>query len=721
MSEIGKAYIQIIPSSQGLKGKLTEIMDGEATSAGRSAGSKISTALGGALKTAAGVTAAAVSAATAAVGSLAKAAVSSYANYEQLAGGVDKLFGAASVKVKQYAEDAYKTSGLSANAYMETATGFAAALIKSCGDNTYKAADLVEVAMKSMSDNVNIFGSDMQSVQNAYQGFAKQNYTMLDNLKLGYGGTKQEMERLIADANEYAESIGQIGNMSIDSFADVVRAIDLIQQKQHIAGTTTAEAMTTIEGSANATKAAWENVVTAIGRGDGIKDAIKGLADSIFGDGPDKGLLNQIIPRIQVVMEGIGTFIEQASPFITEKIPELINAVLPSILESAATLIEALASGLIAALPLIVNTASDIIMNLVDSLVALLPQIVEVGLQIIVQLATGLAQALPELIPTIVEVVIQIVQTLIDNVGLLIDAAIALITGLTEGLIASMPILIDALPQLITSLVQALIQNAPQLLIVGPQLIFALVQGILTSIPELLASVPQVLGELVNTFKAEAPKLLESGNEFIKQLVQGITNSIATLLEAGVNLVSKLKDTITREAAKLIESGRQFVMKAKEGFMQRVHEAQAWGRDLLQNFIDGIMSKFDALRSTLESAADLVRSILGFSEPEIGPLSNFHTFAPDMMKLFAEGIRDNTKLVTDQLRSSFDFSDVIMEYAIPEGGFALPEVVQNQQVAAPAADNGEPIILNAYFGQERIDTIIFEAIERGKYRMGGRV
>ncbi len=749
-TEIGKAYVQIIPSSQGISGSISKILDGEAESAGKSAGTKISSALGGALKVAAGATAAAVSAATAAVGSLAKAAVSSYANYEQLTGGVDKLFGAASVRVKQYAEEAYKTSGMSANAYMETATSFSASLIDSLGGNTYKAAEMVEVAMKAMSDNVNVFGSDFQSVQNAFQGFAKQNYTMLDNLKLGYGGTKQEMERLIADANEYAESIGQVGDMSIESFADVVRAIELIQEKQHIAGTTAKEAMTTIEGSAAATKAAWENVVTAIGRGEGISDAIKGLTDSIFGQKSGEGLLNQIIPRIEIVMQGIGKFIEQASPFITEKIPALINSVLPSILESAATLIEALASGLIAALPQITKTAGDIIMQLVDSIVQLLPQILEVGLQIIIELANGIAKALPTLIPKIVDVVVQMAQTLIDNVGPILDAAMALIMGLSDGIFAALPQLLQKMPELVTQLTQALVENAPLLISVGAQIMWALIDGLAQSLPHLIFMDPQLIAAIIEGIIQGLPQMVESGKQVLYGLIEGIVMVIPNLIEAGKQAVDNLLNTfknlfgIHSPSTVMAEMGKNLIQGLINGIKELLSSlkdsvtqigtsikntlksfidgAKNWGKDLLQNFINGIMSKFDSLRSTLESAADLVKSILGFSEPEIGPLSNFHTFAPDMMALFAKGIQDNTKLVTDQLKKSFDFSDAVMQYAVPEGGFAVADVGQDRAETTPAeATNGEPIILNAYFGQERIDTIIFEAIERGKYRMGGRV
>ena len=268
-------------------------------------------------KVAAGVgaaTAAAVGAAAVGVGKLTKASIEAYANYEQLAGGVKKLYGDASEEVMKFANDAYKTSGMSANQYMEQATQFSAALINSLGDQS-AAAKQTDVAMRAISDNYNTFGGDIQNVQNAFQGFAKGQFNMLDNLRLGYGGTRGEMERLIADANEYAEANGMAADLSIDSFSDIVTAIDLIQQKQGIAGTTAAEAAKTIEGSLNMTKAAWENLVAGFADPDAdLGQLMDNLVVAIVGENEGEGLLNQIIPAIERAMEGIGTLIEEVAP-----------------------------------------------------------------------------------------------------------------------------------------------------------------------------------------------------------------------------------------------------------------------------------------------------------------------------------------------------------------------------------------------------------------------
>lgn len=474
---LGKAWVQIVPSAEGFSGKLKGIVDSEATQAGVSGGGKLSGALGGALKMGGAAIAAGMAAATTAVVSFGKEAVSSYAEYEQLAGGVEKLYGTAADKIKKYADEAYKTSGMSANAYMETATSFSAALIGDLKGDVNKAADLTDVAMRAMSDNVNVFGSDMQSVQNAFQGFAKGQYNMLDNLKLGYGGTKTEMERLIKDANTYRKSIGESANLSIDSFADIVQAIQSVQEAQNIAGTTNKEAMSTIEGSATATKAAWDNLITSIGRGEGINESFNALLTSLFGEGEGEGLLNQIIPRIETVMQGIGDFILQAAPILSEKIPPLIQSIVPSLLSGAATLISALAQGLLAALPTLMPIATDILMSIITGIVNNLPMILSTGVELIMTLVSGISESLPTLIPAMVNAILTMVDGLLNNIPMLIDCAIKLITGLATGLVNAIPILLEKGPVIVGKLVVAIIAAIPQLVTAGGKLVVAIVQG----------------------------------------------------------------------------------------------------------------------------------------------------------------------------------------------------------------------------------------------------
>lgn len=343
------------------------------------------------LKKAAKVGAAAMGVASAAVGALAKTAISNYADFEQLVGGVKKLYGAASKTIQNYAQQAYKTSGLSANEYMKLATGFSATLINSLNGDTQKAAEITDIAMRAMSDNVNTFGTDIESVQNAFQGFAKQQYSLLDNLKLGYGGTKTEMERLIADANEYRASIGQNADLTIDSFADIVQAIQSVQEKQHIAGTTAKEAMTTISGAAAATKSAWQNLLTAIAGGSEIESALNGLLDSVFGTNGKGGLLNNLLPRLEQLMQGAAEFIAKAAPIFTEKLPEIIEKILPPLLNATNALVVSIAKALPKMLVAVKNAVFDTVDEIGQTLAKKIPafSLVFENLKTVVATATG--------------------------------------------------------------------------------------------------------------------------------------------------------------------------------------------------------------------------------------------------------------------------------------------------------------------------------------------
>ena len=389
-------------------------------------------------KVAAGVgvaTAAAVGAAAVGVGKLTKASIEAYANYEQLAGGVKKLFGDASDELMNYANNAYKTSGMSANQYMEQATSFSAALINSLGGDQMAAAKQTDVAMRAISDNFNTFGGDIQNVQNAYQGFAKQNYTMLDNLKLGYGGTKTEMERLIADANEYAKANGMAADLSIDSFSDIVTAIDLIQQKQGIAGTPAKEAATTIEGSLNMTKAAWENLVTGFADPDAdIGQLMDNLVVAIVGENEGEGLLNQIIPAIERAMEGIGTLIEEAAPILAEHLPTLIEEILPSLLNAATQLIAGIVQALPSLISVLVQQMPMIIQTLASALVSLGGTLISTGAELIGNVASGIASAFSTLWSNVVSWARKIPESIKKGVGNLRSIGLNMIEGLWKGI-----------------------------------------------------------------------------------------------------------------------------------------------------------------------------------------------------------------------------------------------------------------------------------------------
>ena len=362
-TEIAKAYVQIVPSMRGIQAQLSKSLAPEVEKSGKESGQKMGNALAGGLKSAASsigkaFTAAAKAAAVgfgaaaSAVAAVGKSALNAYADYEQLVGGVETLFGNASDKVLQNANRAFQTAGLSANEYMETVTSFSASLLQSVGKDTKKAAEYADQALVDMSDNANKMGSNMQDIQNAYQGFAKQNYTMLDNLKLGYGGTKEEMERLIADANKVNQANGEMADLSIDSFADITEAIHIVQTEMGITGTTAKEASTTIQGSVGMMKASWKNLL--VGVADDTQDF--GVLMDNFVDSVGIAAKN-ILPRVETILAGIGSLVEGLAPVVAQAVPQLVMTILPSMASAAASLLQAFAGSLVEMAPALLQSA----------------------------------------------------------------------------------------------------------------------------------------------------------------------------------------------------------------------------------------------------------------------------------------------------------------------------------------------------------------------------
>lgn len=455
----------------------------------------------------------AVGTATTAVAGLVTASVNAYAEYEQLVGGVDTLFKSSSQKLQSYADIAYKTAGMSANEYMNTVTSFSASLLQSLGNDTEKATEYANQAVIDMSDNANKMGTSMESIQYAYQGFAKQNYTMLDNLKLGYGGTKEEMERLLEDASKLSGI-----EFDISSFADVTQAIHVIQENMGIAGTTAKEASTTIQGSLNSVKGAWENLLVGMTNPNADFDTlIQNLVDSIATAGEN------LLPAIEQALIGVSELIDSLFPLIAQKIPDLIVQVLPQLISAGTGIVTSLVTGIQQNLPALVQGAIQIVTQLLTTLLSLLPQLLDMGAQILMQLVIGIGQALPELIPQAVNAVTTIVENLIDNIDLIIEAGMQLLIGLAEGLINAIPQLIEKIPIIIDKLLNAIIENLPKLLEMGVELVVKLAVGLVQAIPTLVGKIPQLISSVLNAIGKLPGMVIDIG----KNIVQGIWNGIS--------------------------------------------------------------------------------------------------------------------------------------------------------------------------------------------------
>lgn len=463
---------------------------------------------------------------------LGKKAISAFADQEQLVGGVETLFGDAAGAVRDYAQSAFSTAGLSANEYMETVTGFSASLIAAVAGDTQLAAQKADMALRDMSDNANKMGTDMASIQNAYQGFAKQNYTMLDNLKLGYGGTKEEMQRLLADAQKLSGV-----TYNIDSFADIVDAIHVVQTEIGITGTTAQEAATTITGSANAMGAAWKNLVAGFADPSAnISGLVGGLAESV------KNYLSNLLPAIGQFLPslsaGLTEIVAQLAPFLVQSIQTL----LPDLIGGVGTLLDAF----LAALPTLFNV--EFLSGITSQLLNMLPGIVQAGTTLLMGLVDGFTAALPDLLSTVADVVVAIAEGLCapENLPKMIEASIALMIGLADGLIEALPKLIDALPEIIEALVVGIIDNAPKLYTASWELVAKLAAGMIAAVGQLVAAAGELIARLWRVLvDTDWPKL---GRDIINGILDGLKRAWDSLVRWFTNawdgLVGGIKDIL---------------------------------------------------------------------------------------------------------------------------------------------------------------------------------
>jgi phage-related protein len=542
-----------------------------------------------------------VKAVAGAVKNIGEAAIQSYGEYEQLVGGVETLFKSSADTVMQYAANAYKTAGMSANEYMDTVTSFSASLLQSLGGDTDKAAQKADQAITDMADNANKMGTGMEMIQNAYQGFAKQNYTMLDNLKLGYGGTKEEMERLLADAEKLS---GQ--KFDISSYSDIVDAIHVVQTEMGITGTTAAEAASTIEGSGGSAKAAWANLITGIADDNADLDTLIGNFVSSV-----ETAAGNIIPRVSAILGGISQLVTSASTTIIPMVITTITDNLPSLLQAAAALVGALGQGIIDSLPAITQAAIDILFFL----------------------SNGLIENLPTLIDGIVQVTMTIVQMLTspDFLTQLIETAILLITTLAQGLIDAIPQLIAAVPLIIGNLLAAIIVELPNIIQMGIDLLFALIDGIIKCIPELVAAVPTLIIAFINGIVNNLDKIILAGPQIIVSLITGIIGAIPELIAAVPRIIAAIADTIRNYDWGGI--GKNIVRGLKNGIAGMWDNIKSWFSDKVNGLVSG------------------VKKILGIASPS----KVFAGIGGFMAEGLGEGFDDQFKSVKKDIEGNMSF------------------------------------------------------------------
>ena len=541
-----------------------------------------------------------------ALANLGKSALDSVGQLEQNVGGVETLFGDAADAVIASADRAYQTAGMSANDYMSTVTSFSASLLQSLGGNTEEAAKVADMAIIDMADNANKMGTSMDMIQNAYQGFAKQNYTMLDNLKLGYGGTKTEMERLLADAEKLTGVKYDINNLN-----DVYQAIHAVQEEMGITGTTAKEAASTLEGSMASAKAAWDNFMNGSGDADQLADAFATAADNIVKN------LAEIIPRFAETLPALGGA-------IIAQIPGLVAAIVPAVLSAGQSVLKQLQD---AVLDFDFAGTADKVVQMItgfiegDGLGSLLDTLATIFTGIV----NGISSMLPSLLPALIELISYVVTSLLDQLPAILDCALELILGLAQGILAALPVLIEALPEVISSIVEFLISAVPQIIDAGIELLMALVDALPVIIDALVDALPQIIRATVTALIAAAPQIAKAGIKLLGALIEAIPVIVVELAEAVPDIVAAIIDVLA-ELPGLIG----------EVFAEVVTDLVEWGQQMLSNAsmaMSNMLSKVNSIIQELPGKiwthlVNAVNKVIAWGQQMV---SNASTAASNML------------------------------------------------------------------------------------------
>ena len=697
-------------------------------------GDKLKAGLGSATKVVAAGAAAAVAAGSAAVVKLTKDAVTAYANYEQLVGGVETLFGIGGQSLEEYAEttgqsidqvrekwgdlheaewkvlsnstEAYRTAGLSANEYMETVTSFSASLIQSLDGDTVKAAEVADRAIRDMSDNANKMGTDMSMIQSAYQGLAKQNYTMLDNLKLGYGGTKTEMERLISDAAKMKDVQKELNIEVKDgdlSFANIANAISVTQKKLGIMGTTEKEAASTIQGSIGMMKSAWQNLVTVLADdADTVDETLDWYVDAFVNSA--ETVAKNLIPRIENALNAIGKLIEKGVPIIIEKVPPIIMNLIPKVISAGANLAAAIGKGLIEGIPQLLAkipemfaaiqssiqeslpemnlSGSQIIMSIIQGIGGALymfaeavpnvlntitgfireglPIVTEAGKDIITGIINGLKEATSYLAETIPMILESITGFISENLPLMAESGGEMLYSLATGFLDSLPLLIENVLTTITSVASFILDNLPTIVQAGIDMIGSLAKGILDGLPDLIANLPKIIGDIINFFISNLGKILETGIKIIVELgmgiIKGIPQLVAKLPEVGAAILKALSEI----PGKVIEIGVNIV----KGLWEGIKSMGQWIMDQVSGFFGGIVEG--------------VKDFLGIKSPS----KVFAELGRYTAEGFGEGFDDKFSDIKKSMEDQMNFNSGNIDLAYSTTPSVVPATSNNDMINA---------------------------------------
>lgn len=631
-TELARAYVQIVPSADGIKGSITQALGGEASTAGDSAGEHAGSSFISKIK---GMIAAA------GIGAAVKQALAYGADLEQSIGGIETLFGTGGNSIEEYAaqvgksveeisgeyeklknseetmlayaDQAYKTAGLSANDYMQTVTGFAASLKQSTGDDMEALTSAANQAVIDMADNANKMGTEMASIQNAYQGFAKQNYTMLDNLKLGYGGTKEEMERLLADASQISGI-----EYNLDNLADVYAAIHVIQNQLGITGTTAKEAATTFSGSLASMKSAGQNLLAKLTLGEDIGPSLQALRESVF-----TFVVDNLIPMVGNLLNGIP---EMAQGIISMTIQALNigkrNA--GDILQMGVDIITELTSALISSTPYLIEGVWNLLTAFGEALLSF--EWIETAQLLISDIKDNLDLAAGEILGTDGNIIASLGQAITNSLPQILDKGIEIITSLVNGIMQSLPALISAAGAMINSYLDFIVKNLPVVIEKGGALVMSLVEGISNNLPIIITSAGDMLNAFIARIVESFPEIVEQGMDIIMNIAQGISDAIPNIVEAMATVISNLIITIAQHLPQIIQSGFNLLTSFITGIINCIPSLVAalpqvisaifeaftsvdWGEigmNILEGIKNGILGAVDSVVSAAKNAASSI-------------------------------------------------------------------------------------------------------------------
>ena len=566
---------------------------------------------------------------------LVKSVSGAYGQLQQSIGGIETLFGDSAQKVIENANNAYTTAGISANDYMQQVTSFSASLLQSLGGDTEKACNSADMAIRDMADNANKMGTSMEMIQNAYQGFSKQNYTMLDNLKLGYGGTKAEMERLLADAEKISGIKYDISNLD-----DVYQAIHVIQGELGITGTTAKEAGETIEGSFNSLSASWQNFLAGLGNPDAdmakiVENLAKGISGAINNVTP---VVKNMVAVLPTVMDSIIGSISSMLPTIIETfttlITEVINAIaqlLPEFIPLAVDCLMTVVNALFDNLPILIQAGGQLVASLAQAIFDNLPKLISKGAEMMTSLGSGLTENLPVLIDKGLQAIQSFATTLAENAPTIIQAGVQLLTNFVKGIMNSLPTMIEKIPTIISTFANIINDNAPTILKAGVNIILTIIKGLISAIPTLVANIPKIISAILDVW--EAFDWISLGKNVIKFLGNGISSMIGFAKNAINNIKNGITSIISNLPSNLMEIGKNGVTGLANAIVGLASRVASAGRTIFNAIVSAIKNLPSQM---LSIGSDIVKGIWSGISGATGWLMN-------QIKGFASGVVNKVK------------------------------------------------------------------------------